>query len=48
VGGGKKGKEKRKRIGGGDIQWVERESEEENRKGRYFGSCEKNKEIKIK
>ncbi len=48
MGGGKKGKEKRKRIGGGDIQWVERESEEENRKGRYFGSCEKNKEIKIK
>ena len=36
VGGGKK----RKRIEGGDIQQVEREREEENRKGRYFRNCE--------
>ncbi len=43
MGGGKKGKEKRKKIEGGDIQWVERDSEEENGKGRYFGSCERNK-----
>jgi hypothetical protein len=45
VGGGKKMKEKRKRIKGGDIQRVEREreSEEENGKGRYFESCEINK-----
>ena len=41
--GGKKRKEKRKRIEGGDIQRIERESEEENRKGRYFESCERNK-----
>ena len=33
-GGGEKRKEKRKRIEGGDIQRVERESEEENGKGR--------------
>ena len=39
----KKMKEKRKRIGGGDIQRVERESDKENGKCRYFGSCEKNK-----
>ena len=43
MGGGKKRKEKRKRIEGGDIQRVERESEEENGKCRYFGSCERNK-----
>ena len=41
MGGGKKMKEKRKRIEGGDIQRVERESEEKNGKCRYFGSCEK-------
>ena len=41
--GGKKRKEKRKRIEGGDIQQVERESEEENGKYRYFESYEKNK-----
>ena len=41
--GGKKRKEKRKRIKGGDIQWVERKSEQENEKDRYFGSCERNK-----
>ena len=45
MGGGKKRKEKRKRIEGGDIQRVEREreSEEENGKSMYFGSCEINK-----
>ena len=43
MGGGKKRKEKRKRIERGDIQRVERESEEKNGKGRYFESCEKNK-----
>ena len=36
MGGGKK----RKRIEGGDIQQVEREREEENRKCRYFRNCE--------
>jgi hypothetical protein len=41
--GGKKRKEKRKRIERGDIQQLERESEEENGKSRYFGSYEKNK-----
>ena len=40
---GKKRKEKRKRKEGGNIQREERESEEENGKGRYFKSCEKNK-----
>ena len=43
VGGEKKRNEKRKRIAGGDLQRVERESEDENGKGRYFGSCERNK-----
>ena len=33
---GKKRKEKRKRKEGGDIQRVERESEEENEKGRFL------------
>ncbi len=43
VGGGKKRKEKRKIIERGDIQRVERESEDENKKGRYFGNYERNK-----
>ena len=39
---GKKRKEKIKKREG-DIKREERESEKENGKGKYFGSCEKNK-----
>ena len=37
---GKRERERKKKRGG-DIQRGQREREEENEKGRYFGSCEK-------
>ena len=39
----KKGKKKGKKKKGGDIIREERERGEENGKGKYFGSCERNK-----